>query len=118
MNTTLHGVPYHTYGANEEILAKNAADLLNKHYPNHLWAVHVNSEEKGGVMVIKNFSISFRYGYVLHLNKLDPEMKKVLMAGGEILERAKMKRGKWNGLNATHIDGVKSSHQPYRGLIV
>lgn len=113
----LHAVPYHSYGANEEILAKNAADLLNKHYPNHLWAVYIDSEKTGGVMVIKNFAISYRYGYVLHLNKLDPELKRVIQAGGELLERASMKRGSWNGHNATYVDGMKAKHQPFRGII-
>lgn len=114
--TELHAVPAHTYGANEEILAKNAADLLNKHYPNHLWAVFVDSE--GGILVIKNFSVSYRYGYVLHIAKLDPELKRVVRAGGEILERARMKRGSWDGQNAQYVEGVAQKHQPFRGIIV
>lgn len=102
----------HTHTACDEILAKRASELLNRHYPGYLWAVNVNSEEKGGVMFIKNFSISYRYGYTLHIEKLDNKLNKVVMAGGEILERARMKRGTWNGSNPHYIDGVKDKHQP------
>ena len=102
----------HTHTACDEILAKNASNLLNQHYPGYLWAVNVNSDEKGGVMVIKNFSISFRYGYTLHLKKLDNKMKKVIKAGGEILERASMARGMYNGGMPKSIDGVQDKHQP------
>lgn len=116
ITTHLHGVPFHSYGANEEILAKNAADMLNRHYPGHLWAVHVNTEQ--GVLVIKNFAMSFRYGYILHLNKLDADLKKVLRAGGEYLERAKMKRGHWNGVIAKHVDGMPDKHQPFNGIVI
>lgn len=107
----------HTFTACDEILAKRAAEVLNKHYPNNLWAVNVNSEQSGGVMIIKNFAVSYRYGYVLHLNKLDNKLLKVVRAGGEILERAKMKRGEWNGQNATHVDGLPDKFQPVLGMI-
>lgn len=114
----LHSTPGHTYTANDEILAKRAADLLDKHYPNHLWAVFVNSEEQGGVMHIKNFSISYRYGMVLHLNKLDPDLKKVIRSGGELLERAAMARGKWNGRQAGSLEGAKHQPIPELGIII
>lgn len=114
--TNLHRVNGHTYTANDEILAKRAADLLNKHYPGHLWAVFVNSEEKGGILQIKNFNISYRYGYTLHIANLDPELKNVLRAGGELLERAHMKRGKSNGQMAKVVEGVAKKHQPIPSL--
>lgn len=102
----------HTHTACDEILAKNASELLNKHYPGHLWAVNVNSDEKGGVMIIKNFSVSYRYGYTLHLNKLDNKLNKVIKAGGEILERAGIVRGFSRGVLPKSIDGVPDRHQP------
>lgn len=112
LEPTLKTFDGHTYTASDEILAKRAAEMLNKHYPGHLWAVNVNSDEKGGVMVIKNFSVSFRYGYTLHLSKLDTGLKKVMRAGGEILERAKMRRGYGIGEKASHVDGLPDRHQP------
>lgn len=102
----------HGYDANDEILAKRSADLLNQHYPGYLWAVNVNATEKGGVMFIKNFSVSYRYGYVLHIEKLDTKLRKVVTAGGEILERARLNRGKWKEEELLHIDGVPDKHQP------
>jgi hypothetical protein len=118
--TNILAIDGHTYTACDEILAKRAADLLNKHYPGHLWAVNVNADEKGGVMIIKNFSISYRYGYTLHLTKLDAKLRKVLMAGGEILERARMARASWNGQGPRFIDGVPDKHQPIpsMGIII
>jgi hypothetical protein len=110
LESTLKTYDGHTFTANDEILAKQAADMLNKHYPGHLWAVNVNSE--GGVMLIKNFSISFLYGYTLHLDKLDVGLQKVMRAGGEILERAKMKRGAGNGDKAVYVEGLPDKHQP------
>lgn len=100
------------WGANDEILAKRCADLLNSHYPGYLWAVNVNSTATGGVMFIKNFSVSYRYGYTLHIEKLDNKLRKVLMAGGEILERARLNRGRWLEEELKYIDGVPDKHQP------
>lgn len=112
VTTHLKAVDEHTYSAGDEILAMRSANILNEKYPGHLWGVFVDSEDKGGVMVIKNFSISYRYGYTLHLSKIDHELKRVVHAGGEMLERAKMKRGSWDGQQAKHIDGVADKHQP------
>ncbi len=98
-------------------LAKQAADLLNSHYPGHLWAVNVNSE--GGVMVIKNLAIASSYGMVLHLKNVyqDPTLKCVVKSGGEFLERAHMMRGRWSGEDAKELEGVKTEHKPRNGLI-
>jgi len=101
----------HTFGKSDEMLARDAAETLNKHYPGHLWAVNVNSDPKGGIMVIKNFAISSTFGMTLHLAKLDPTLKKVVMAGGELLERAKMLRGKAQGDKATYVDGIPDKYQ-------
>jgi hypothetical protein len=44
-------------------------------------------------------------------------VKKVIMAAGEILERANLPRGTWNGETPRQVDGVKDKHQPTKGLI-
>lgn len=100
--------------------AKAVAEKLNAHYPGHLWAVKVDSERSGGIVIIQNYAVSFKYGYILKLARLyfDPDLKCVIKAGGEILERAKMKRGWWDGQDATHIDGLPDKHQPVNGIIV
>ncbi|MDH3981292.1 MAG: hypothetical protein OES84_00150 [Kiritimatiellaceae bacterium] len=101
-------------------LAKECADKLHAHYPGHLWAVNVNSELTGGVVNIFNFAISSRYGYVLHLTTVeaDPTRKCVIKAGGEILERAHMARGKSKGDTATVIDDIPDKHQPTKSGII
>lgn len=114
MNTQIFSENGHHIDNQDEILAKRAGDLLERHYPGHLWAVFINSEKTGGVMYIKNFRVSFIYGYVLHLSNVyaDPQLKCVVKAGGEILERAHMKRGRADGLLAKVVEGVKKRHQP------
>lgn len=101
-------------------LAAQIGEKLNKHYPGHLWAVKVDSERSGGIVTIQNFAVSFKYGYVLKLSRVqsDPDLKCVLLAGGEILERAKMKRGWWNGEDSRHTDGIPDKHQPVNGIII
>ena len=109
---TVESFDGNTWDANDEILAKRAADLLNSHYPGYLWAVNVNSTPTGGVLIIKNFTLSYRYGWTLHITKLDNKLKKVIMAGGDFLERARMNRGRWKEEELKYIDGVPDKHQP------
>lgn len=73
-----------------EVQAKNAADMLHKHYPGWLWGVHVDSD--GGVMKVMLLSVSGSWGFIIKLKDLDPEYRKVMRAGGEILERFNLSR--------------------------
>lgn len=87
-------------------MAKDIAEELHAHYPGHLWAVHV----RGGVAIIKALNISSLWGYVLKLAEIQHDaglrMKEVMRAGGEILERAKMARGQYQGGKAESVDGI------------
>lgn len=115
-NVTL--VPYKKAEAADIALAKDMADLLQRHYPNHLWAVNVNSD--GGVADIKAINISSIYGYRLFLSKVyqDPTLRCVIKAGGEILERAHKAR-KGNDLQApTILEGAAEKHQPFKGIVI
>jgi hypothetical protein len=77
------------------MLAKRMTDVLMKHYPEHPWAVYVDGEH--GIAHIKNLGLSGNLGFVLHLNFMEPDPnsldRKVMRAGGEILERFGIKRG-------------------------
>jgi hypothetical protein len=73
-----------------EVQAKNAADMLHKHYPGWLWGVHV--DDVGGVMKVLLLSVSGSWGFVIKLKDLDPEYRMVMRAGGEILERFNLSR--------------------------
>lgn len=74
-------------------LAKNVADTLHKHYPGHLWGVNV--DERGGIVTVHNLSLSGRWGFVLKIRDLvlADDLRKVMQAGGEILERYRLRRG-------------------------
>lgn len=76
--------------ATEMLQSKNIAEYLHKHYPGHLWAVQVFE----GIVTIKNLALSGSEGYILHQDKMDNDGKDVIRAGGEILERFRLNRGK------------------------
>lgn len=81
-------------GPNDMLLARSMADTLMAHYPGHPWAVNVDG--KKGVATILNLWLSERYGYTLRLVdnfSASEYTKRVLMAGGEILERFNARRG-------------------------
>lgn len=93
MEAELIGVPHHPACLDDVMTARKCAEALNRHYPGHLWAVHVDSD--GGMVFIRNLLISTVYGYRLHLSRVngDPDLSCVMRAGGEILERGRMNRG-------------------------
>ncbi|WP_286237982.1 hypothetical protein [Neptuniibacter halophilus] len=71
--------------------AKQIAEKLWKHYPGHLWAVHADTVNN--VATVQLLGVSGQWGFYLHLDKLDPGLRKVMQAGGEILERFNLHRG-------------------------
>jgi hypothetical protein len=97
--------------------AKAVAEKLTEVYPNHLWAV----AWQGGAIVVKNLSISGFYGMILENPKkhtLKEIVKDAVMKGGELLERADMKRGKWNGYGAERLEGSDPRFfKPYSKMV-
>lgn len=94
---------------NDVMLTQRIGKTLTDHYPGHIWAVNVNSS--GGVVDIKAYNISTKYGYRLYHDTVttDPSLKCIIKAGGELLERANLKRGGWNyGEKPTTLDGAKA----------
>mgnify|MGYP000514636362 CR=1 FL=1 len=82
--------------------AKDAADLaltmkiaetLERHYPGHPWMVQV-SHDSGCAFIKLPIVMRSMERYVLHIDKLnmDPSMRAVVRAGGELLERFNMPR--------------------------
>jgi len=107
--------------------ARLVAEALHKlvtHYPGYTWRVAVDDRPYVGMLDIYNEDVNDvlgnqQYGYRIHLRTayLDPNLKCVVMAGGEILERALLPRG-WNkGDIPKSVDGVKQAHQPPDWLI-
>lgn len=78
----------------EIALAMELCNLLRKHYPGYAWAVNVDSRPTVGVVNILNFDLSGNIGYTLHLKNVYSDIcrKNVVMAGGTILEAARMRQ--------------------------
>ena len=74
----------------------NVLTELYKHYPlyHHGWRIKVDTRKQGGVVTIQNELLSGQMGMTLHLNKIDPELKAVTRAAGELLERYRQSRAK------------------------
>jgi hypothetical protein len=75
-------------------LAKQMSDVLQQHYPNHLWAVNVDWSQ--GVASVKNLLLSGDWGFLLHLTaiySISEFFKRLVMAAGELLERYDISRG-------------------------
>ena len=81
-----------TFMASDHMVAKNVAEHLEKKYPGWLWAVHVMD----GVVGVKSMRLSGNWGFVLHEDKIDNDYIAVTNAGGEILERYRQHRSKFN----------------------
>ena len=76
---------------NRAVLAGNALATLERHYPDWGWQVGV--DDIGGVMHVRATAIpSGRWGFLLKLKRVDPEGLAVMRAGGELLERYRLRR--------------------------
>ena len=84
---------------NELLLSKKVGEHLNKHYPGHLWAVHV----RGGVVMVQNLLLSGKWGFILKEKDLDPDLKMVMRAGGELLERYNVSRGRLSNASMANV---------------
>jgi hypothetical protein len=76
----------------EFFLAKNAAEMLHKHYPGHLWAVAVD----GPFLDVRNLYLSGDWGFRVSIPTFYSASewdKQVMRAGGELLERYRQTRG-------------------------
>ena len=69
--------------------------LLVSHYPDWDWRVEIPPDQN--IVIIRNLTCDPRgkMGMVIHKDKLGRTLKSVVMAGGEFLERFRMKRGRW-----------------------
>ena len=79
------------------MMAQAVSGLLLRHYPDHMWLV--NADIRNGIINIFNPRVSTRYGYTVVVDDWLQERvvgNKVMLAGGEILERAGLRRGRFN----------------------
>jgi len=83
--------------ANDLVTAKQMAEALHQHYPGHLWAVTCDGNT--GMADVRNLALSGNWGFRLKLRDIysASEFKKeVMRAGGELLERYRLRRGVLN----------------------
>jgi hypothetical protein len=81
-----------TVTANEYILARETAATLHECYPGYLWGVNVERS----IVNVRNLNLSGMWGFTLHVPAIysaSEWKKQVMRAGGEILERYRMRRG-------------------------
>jgi len=99
--------------------SRQIAEILMAVYPRYHWLV--NTDSKNGIVTIKCGEISTAVlsnrtpGMVLHIKNLSDvsiTRKIVIRSAGELLERANLKRGPWDGQEPKRVDGLKDRHQP------
>ena len=75
-------------------LRDNLLDRLDAAYPsfNGLWRAEV--DPVGGIVQVTNLLLSGRWGFIMKINSIDSEGRKVVLAGGELLERYRVSRAK------------------------
>lgn len=82
---------------NSKSLGINILKELSKHYPalkgdkQSGWCVIIN--ERNNIIQITNTFLNSQYGYVCHLSKVaGTDLKDIMRAGGEIMERFNVER--------------------------
>jgi hypothetical protein len=77
-----------------EVVTKRAGAALEKKYPGWWWCL--NPDEEAGVFYIYSLRLSGEWGYVVKTSEMqETPAKTAIMAGGEILERYNIRRGKY-----------------------
>lgn len=73
-------------------LRDNLLDALDRAYPafNGFWRIETSPE--GSIIQVTNRLLSGKWGFIMHVTKIDPEGKKVVMNAGELLERFRISR--------------------------
>lgn len=82
--------------ANDILMSKEMAEALHAAYPGHMWAVAVDGSI--GFADVRNLALSGNWGFRIKLDNIysgSSFKKDVLRAGGELLERYRMSRGKF-----------------------
>lgn len=117
-DAALEDIAADPYKSADITLTYQIAEKLERHYPAHPWMVQVT--HAGGVAMIKLPLVMKRTEwYVLHISalKVDPGLKLVMRAGGELLERYNIPRA---GFNLTPFLEARDKAQPKKkiGLIL
>ena len=93
-------------------MAKEIAEILSAAYPSHNWYIRID----GGLLIIKNLAISTTASMCRHITTLDHDAtarkRDVILAAGEFLEAAGMRRGAYDGEAARQLEGLNGKFKP------
>ena len=92
--------PFNPLTPASKYLAKQMLTALGKHYGSVKDGWTVMIVEGHGVAQVTNNFLSGKMGFVLHITQIDSEMKAVVKAGGELLERYNVLRHPQLSINA------------------
>lgn len=98
-----------------QTLSRNLIARLEQAYPAFIGCWRVTINEYGGTVEVTNMALSGRMGFLMHINKIDSEGRKVVRAAGELLERYRVAR---SGSVLHVIDGVLEAKRDFRGEMV
>lgn len=103
-------VGYDTELDSDETMARQMISDLCQAYPGHPWFVTI----RGGVVHVKNMDLPQNWGMCLHYTQMKDDAterkKQVVMAAGEYLERARLKRGAKTEEKATSVEGIAQKY--------
>ena len=68
-------------------LHNNMIKALRSAYPKWADYWHITIDTRGGIVQVRNMKLSGDWGFVLHIEKIDPEMRRVREMAGELLTR-------------------------------
>jgi hypothetical protein len=105
--------------SNDDLALQDACLLkLWDHYPGATWRVDVNG--KRGTVDVFCMNLSGRWGVRWKIGRIygDPNLYWIKMAGGELMERANIARGRFDEDTADIrlIEGIDAQDQPMRGM--
>lgn len=91
--------------ASAESLLRRLAEHLSNVYPKHPWHIDMTSDYSV-IRIRLYYPNCMNYGYILHTLDVqsDPDLKLVTKAGGELLERLFLSRGKSTGIDPDRLD--------------
>jgi hypothetical protein len=77
---------------NEEAfeMCRGFAEFINNIYPGYVWQVGM----MGDLVYVQNLSLNRKQGFRVPLKDIDIDGKVLMRAGGELLERYRLRRGK------------------------
>lgn len=99
---------------NDIALVNEINRILHEHYPGWQWGVDIPPHQN--MVYVRNLDLdpSGQVGMKCYKNSIDVNMKEIVRAGGELLERYRMRRGKYDAaeLDSKNMRFVRADGDP------